>query len=236
MKILKPRVNIVCLKAGTKYSSSDVNRLYKMVKKNTSLPFSFYCITEDSKDLNDEINVISLDESLELETWWWKTLLFSNILPPNIPTLYFDVEVVIQNNIDSLFDGITDDKIITIKLEDTGSTATTDSLKYPSYINSSIMGFISGQHKIIFNTFMNNPDHYILDYVGMDRFITRKFLDRINFLTFPNDYYFRHGNVSNMEHYRDGYGYLMIRHSKVCVIKQISTLREPYEGLEEYFL
>lgn len=220
----------------TKYDSEYVNRLYRMVKGNCSLPFTFYCITDDPTNVNEEIEIIHIDHSLELESWWWKILLFGDVLPDDCITLYFDLEVVIQNNINDIITKIQDDKINTLSLEDSGSTALVDELKYPTLINSSILGFISGQHKVIYNKFMENIDHYMVDFVGMDRFITRYFYDRLSFLSFPDDWYFRHFNTKSLQHYIDDYGTLDIKHSKVCILKQIHTLREPYARLEEYFL
>lgn len=220
----------------TKYDSEYVNRLYRMVKGNCSLPFTFYCITDDPTNVNEEIKIIHIDHSLELESWWWKILLFGDVLPDNCTTLYFDLEVVIQNNIDDMIKKIQDNKITTLNSEHSGSTATVDDLKYVSMINSSIMGFVSGQHKVIYDKFMENSDHYIIDFVGMDRFITRYFSDRLAFFKFIDDWYFRHHNTQFAAHYIDSYGTLDIKHSKVCVLKQIWLFREPYARLEEYFL
>ena len=210
-----------------------------MVRGNCSLPFSFYCITDDPSNLDKEITILHADVDLQLESWWWKMLLFSDTLPPNIPTLYLDIEVVVQNNLDSIIKNIVDDKILTIRLSDSGSLATVDKLKYPTFINSSILGFISGQHKIIYDKFVGNIDYNILEYFGMDRFISRYFLDRLNFLSFPNQYYFRHGNNKPIDQYKDKYGFVHVPDSTICVIKQIKYLPDPdnaYKGLEDYFL
>lgn len=220
----------------TKYDSEYVNRLYRMVKGNCSLPFTFYCITDDPTNVNKEIKTIHIDHSLELESWWWKMLLFADVLPDDCVTLYFDLEVVIQNNIDDMIEKICDNKITTLSTEHSGSTATIDDLKYVSLINSSIMGFISGQHKVIYDKFIENSDHYMIDFVGMDRFITRYFYDRLTFFKFVDDWYFRHYNTQFLAHYKDSYGTLDIKHSKVCVLKQIRLFDEPYARLEEYFL
>jgi hypothetical protein len=95
--------NVICVKWGDKFSPEHVNRLYRMAKKNISLPFNFYCWTEDATGLYDEINIVPLDETLDLKAWWWKLTLFKeNEL--NGVNLFLDLDVVIQNNIDHLFD------------------------------------------------------------------------------------------------------------------------------------
>ena len=51
-------MNILTLKVGDKYSPDYVNRLYKGFKRNSSVPFDFYCYTENSDGLDDNISVI----------------------------------------------------------------------------------------------------------------------------------------------------------------------------------
>ena len=46
---------IVCMKWGKKFGADYVNRLYKMVKKNTTLPFIFICFTDDKTGIDKEI-------------------------------------------------------------------------------------------------------------------------------------------------------------------------------------
>jgi hypothetical protein len=65
------KVNFICVKWGDKYDSSYVNRLYSMVKHNYTLPFDFFCYTENSDELNSEINVLQLEEN-SLQGWWHK--------------------------------------------------------------------------------------------------------------------------------------------------------------------
>ena len=60
-------VNVVCVKYGNKYDSSQVNILYEMVRRNISLPFSFSCFTDDSSGLDDNIIPIKLDLDLDLD-------------------------------------------------------------------------------------------------------------------------------------------------------------------------
>ena len=88
-----------------------MNRLYKMVERNCTLPFSFYCIS----DVQQDVNTIFINEDLDLETYWWKIELFN--LDFKDPTLYLDLDVVVQNNLDYLFDKI-DETIKTIAFED----------------------------------------------------------------------------------------------------------------------
>jgi hypothetical protein len=95
-------VNIVCLKWGTKYGPEYVNRLYAGVKRNTSVPFKFWCFTEDSAGIDSEVHIAPLPFSNQLETWWNKLYLFSDNIPiPKGETIFYvDLDTLIVGNID----------------------------------------------------------------------------------------------------------------------------------------
>lgn len=94
---------IVCLKHGTKYSSDYVNKLYNMVHRNSTVDFNFVCLTDDPIGLYDYIKVIKLPE-YDLKGWWFKTWIFSNEFPISGTILFMDLDIVIVNNIDELWE------------------------------------------------------------------------------------------------------------------------------------
>lgn len=104
------KFNIICIKWGQVYTADYVNRLYSMVRMNTTVDISFYCFTEISKGLDPNIIV--------------KPLPVMNIAPEDNRFAYrkeaglcdddlgglrgqrvvfFDLDVVIVDNIDDLF-------------------------------------------------------------------------------------------------------------------------------------
>ena len=95
--------HIVCVKWGNKYISQYVNVLYNMVKRHTTLPFEFHCITEDPTGLDSHIKTIKLPNDPWLKTWWSKLWMFGSHLPLQGNILYFDLDVIIFRNIDNLF-------------------------------------------------------------------------------------------------------------------------------------
>ena len=95
-------VNIVCLKHGNKYSSDYVNKLYYGVKNNITLPFKFYCLTENAKNICSDINILPLPE-IDIQGWWYKPYIFSKELPMQGTILYLDLDMVITGNVDKLF-------------------------------------------------------------------------------------------------------------------------------------
>jgi hypothetical protein len=93
-------LNVVCLKHGTKYSSEYVNKLYNMIQRHLTVPHRFTCFTENKENLNDNINVIDLP-NIPLEGWWFKPYIFRRgHFPDGDTVLYFDLDMVIINNID----------------------------------------------------------------------------------------------------------------------------------------
>lgn len=107
--------NVVCVNWGTKYGVEYTLRLYNMVMRNTTKDFKFYVLTDNTNfyDKYPYINAIELDT--DLVGWWNKLLLFKKGTLPEGEYLYFDLDVVITDNIDCFFDhpsfGITRDFI-----------------------------------------------------------------------------------------------------------------------------
>jgi FkbM family methyltransferase len=141
--------NVVCVNWGTKYSPKFVSRLYHMVKKNTSSSFRMYCLTDKPDIYQDPIIPVKLEPGFE--GWWNKMQLFKKDVLPQGEYLYFDLDVVIVDNIDCFFDfegfGITRDFIN----PDNG-------LLGGKEYNSSIMRFT--QDEALWNYFLNNQPRW----------------------------------------------------------------------------
>ena len=70
-------MNIVLLKHGTKYTSDDVNKQVKSLKKHTDN--DIFCFTEDPKDVI--IDCIDIPRKPKLVRWWNKMHLFRDDFP-----------------------------------------------------------------------------------------------------------------------------------------------------------
>jgi hypothetical protein len=183
--------NVVCVKWGDKFTPEHVNRLYRMAKKNISLPFTFYCYTENPIDLVDGIKVIPLDETLDLKAWWWKLTLFKKNNRPKGINLYFDLDVVIQNNVDDIFNAVVPNKLTIPENFDLHMDFTEyhfDQKTIPVY-NSSIMIWYNNENINLYEKFIKNSEMYIKIYYGMDRFFSYEF-DQISFNTLPEKFYY----------------------------------------------
>ena len=97
-------VSIACLKWGEKYPAEYVNRLYRMVKKQLTIPFKFYCLTESTQGIDPNIEILPLEIEEGLQGWWYKLQFFK----PEFhglkgQLLFVDLDVVFVDNIDCLF-------------------------------------------------------------------------------------------------------------------------------------
>lgn len=143
------QVNVVCVNWGDKYSPEYVTRLHQMVKKNTTHDFQMFCLTDNPDMYPDEITRIKLKPGFE--GWWNKMQLFRDDVLPAGQYLYFDLDVVIVDNIDCLFEfegfGITRDFINPEK-----------GLLGGKEYNSSIMRFT--QNNALWKHFKNNQSRW----------------------------------------------------------------------------
>ena len=101
MAIIRNVPNVVCVNWGSKYGPEYVHRLYNMVKRNTTHSFFFYVLT-DQPDLYPDY--ITKELNTDEVGWWNKLQMFKEGVLPENEYLYFDLDVVIVDNIDCFFD------------------------------------------------------------------------------------------------------------------------------------
>lgn len=140
--------NVVCVNVGKKYGKEYTQRLYNMVKRNTTYDFDFYVYT-DNVTLYTEKHFNVIEHDNDDFGWWCKLHLFKEGTLPRGDYLYFDLDVVIVDNIDVLFDhcgfGITRDFI----------RPNDGLLPGPEY-NSSILKFDNRTTNGIWQHYINN--------------------------------------------------------------------------------
>lgn len=101
------KVNIICMKWGTKFGPDYVNRLYKMVEKNITIPHRFICFTDDAQDIDPRVEIRPLPDLKPVgtkERGWRKLGLFAENLGDVVgQALFLDLDVIIRQNIDDFF-------------------------------------------------------------------------------------------------------------------------------------
>jgi len=208
-------INIVCVKYGTKYDHTYPNRLYQMVKYNCSFPFIFYCMTDNTDYLNPYIETININKSYDLDSYWWKLTIFDNIYAFDAPTIFFDLDVILQNNIDYFFTELYDPEKITIPFIGAYPRELDAYPDSPTEVNSSIMIFKPSKMISVKEDFLDDVDFNIIKYRGVCRYLWANHQDKFKFLDWGKDYYmcFKRPVVADKEwlhkHKVKGFGYHM---------------------------
>lgn len=102
--------NVICIKWGSSYSSDYVNRLYNMVERNSTVPFRFYCFTDNADGLKDAIVAKPLPVMhMAPDDNKYSYRKEAGLCDDNLGglkgerVLYFDLDIVIVDNIDCFF-------------------------------------------------------------------------------------------------------------------------------------
>jgi len=165
---------VVCLKYGNKYSAEYVNTLHSMVSRNLTVPHTFVCFTEDATGINPGIQVMPIQKHPEINGWWYKTMFFNPNLGIHGTVLYIDLDVIIFYNIDKLF---------TYKA---GAFSVTSDFNRSmqstwSRMNSSIFRLETGQHKVVYQRFMEQPGYHSKRYHGDQDWLYENVRSEFNF-------------------------------------------------------
>ena len=173
---------VACICVGDKYTIKDIQRLEKMVFKNTTY----------------NINFRVFDEPI-LPKWWTKVLYHSPIIEQFTEdvVLAFDLDVVIKGNIDSLFDWVEKQDYLCAPwarwrehMDDFEDQRNRDILCTP--YNSSILGWRPDTSLKIWERFEFED---IEKYGGFDTYLWMKRLDPIRI---PDNFYYS-AHFSNYE-------------------------------------
>ena len=165
--------NILCLKHGEKYSARYVNTLYNMAQRNLIGHFNFFCLTENPTGIDTRIKIIPLPD-LPVTGWWFKPYIFSSQLPIDGTILFVDLDIVISNNINHLFDYAPGKVCI---LRDFIKLVRPNWNRY----NSSVIRYDSKKLDFIWQTFINNHQHYMRKYHGDQDFLFEVLQKKVTF-------------------------------------------------------
>lgn len=165
--------NVICLKVGEKYDFQYVNNLYHMVSENTRRKFNFYCFTDDEKNIDKRVECIKLPkiDDKKVFGWFYKLALFDpKINPLSGSVLYFDLDIVIINNIDCFFEF------------DSNKLCIIEDWIYKKYkkrkYNSSVMKWNTKNYCDLFENFKKNI--FSKTYYGDQDFIT-EYIEDVNY-------------------------------------------------------
>jgi hypothetical protein len=171
--------HVVCVKWGNKYISKYANVLYNMCKRNITTEWDFHCITEDTNGLDPHIKTINLPKDPIIRTWWSKLWMFGSEFPLQGNILYFDLDVIICNNIDSLFTHNPGKFHI---IRDFNRCRVKDW----KMSNSSVMRWETGRMNYLWDEFKSNSTKIMQTNHGDQDWITKRAKDDINW--FPDEW------------------------------------------------
>lgn len=150
-------IKIVCLKWGTKYGPEYVNNLFAAVSRNITLPFEFWCFTDNAAGIDPAVKRHRLPHARELDTWWNKLWLFSSEMPFKINDviLYIDLDTLIVDNIDDF-----------VKIPQCGDIVMLEDFyhgiaKTAGQAASGLMSWTHGTRFDIWKNFIANPQHVV---------------------------------------------------------------------------
>ncbi len=139
--MVKP-INVFCVYWGNKFPTYYVDILYSMIKRNLTVPFDFTLFT-DQPERFDNYSVVELPDDLY---YWWAKLAIYDTPDLDGTCLYFDLDVVIKDNIDCLLGYEPEAEFI--GLLDKGC------YEGPEMgLNSSLLRFEANEYKYILDTY-----------------------------------------------------------------------------------
>ena len=224
------KIQVLTVKWGDKFDSSYVNRIYDMVKANTSFDITMRCYTDDCLGIRDEVEIIPIPEDNKLEVWWNKLSLFNpDVIKDDDLCLYLDLDVVIQNNIDKLIESNRPGKVKIYRSQ--------------KHLNSSVMLWTPGDGQEIWDKFTSDQKKWINTYRGIDEFIWHQ---TYCFSLFPKgmiysrlfgDWYDTH-NQGPRETARDVFDFYDKPDYMICIFNGLGHNfdESAYEGFEHYWL
>ncbi len=143
------KINVLCVRFGNRYGKEYVERLRNMVARHLTVPYEFYCLTDDQHPI-EGVNTIYQPNAQYQKGWWHKVHMFDGRLPLAGRILYFDLDVVIHNNIDKLA-RIYPDQFLGIHDFNRKFYASW------KYLNSSVMAWNHGTQHHVWEKFRENP-------------------------------------------------------------------------------
>jgi hypothetical protein len=169
-------MNVYCLKWGVKYNRKFVEDLKSALEKHLTVDYDFKCYTDTPETTYD----IPVKYDF-LKGVWHKIAL----LEFTGPSLYFDLDIKINDNINFLATDFKDFTVIDSRpWKKTPSKASFDfkfKLFNNTFINTSIMRWSNSSD--ICKYFLTNKEKFIEDYRATDRFIYNEKLSYKHFIT-----------------------------------------------------
>ena len=118
----KPPIHVICIQWGSAYAAQDINHLFSMIRRNTSLPIRFHLFSnEPPENLLPEIEQhpepgLNVSAEYNRHNYRKEVGLCDDTLAglTGERVFFFDLDVLIMGNLDDLFSYPKDDKFYII--------------------------------------------------------------------------------------------------------------------------
>ncbi|MDX1315499.1 MAG: glycosyltransferase [Eudoraea sp.] len=162
----KEDIHVFCMKWGTLYDATYVNRLYSMVKRNLTLPFTMVCFTDNDQGIDSDITCfpipeVNINSNLPERMWKKLTTFKEDLYGLKGTALFLDLDVVIVDNIDCFFEDDNDFMIIKDYNKQWRITG-----------NSSVYRFEIGKHGYVYDYFVENFDTIRKDHRNEQEYLS----------------------------------------------------------------
>ena len=141
------------------YTPEYVSKLYRSLKRNSTIPFQFICLT-DNDNIEADI-VLPYNHHSEIKKHWHKLKFFSPQFAyqePGDDVIIMDIDQIIVNNVDDLLNWkVNDNELLTY------GQWWNNKLK----INGGFYKFKSGSLKYVWDDFSLNPEYWQLHYYNI---------------------------------------------------------------------
>ena len=228
-------MHFLCMKWGNKYSPEYVNNLYKMVQQNYTKRFKFICYTDEPEGIHKDVKIRSIPnvDPLHPRHWFgqenfcWDRAKFLVLnshhwLRTKGPFCYLDLDVIIQNNIDDIFELSKTPHMIYSNWENPkvlNDRRFTD-MRGTLY-NSSVMLWCTDQGEKIYNDVMKHKDTVFKTFwKGTDNYYPYREHQAVgdNYWSFlPNDWVYSYNR--GRQHPNDVTQHLYREDAKFCIFE-----------------
>ena len=161
---------VICINWGTKYGPPFINRLYAMVARNITPPFSFTCFCDDPAGIRDEVRTFPLPEiDFEIPRTqygiWPKSRLWGTRLGDlEGPVLFLDLDLIIVGSLDPFFEYGDPDGVV---------LARNQSTPFERLGQTSCFRFPVGKLKPMQDYLASDPQRLATEHKFEQRFVTR---------------------------------------------------------------
>lgn len=161
---------VICMRWGTRYGADFVNRLHRMVRRNTQRPLRFVCFTDNDQGYDEGVEAqplppIDLPEKVRWLPWQKMSLWQSPLSDLTGNILFFDIDLVITGSIDPFFD-----------YQPEKSFVVSENWTQPGsgIGNTSCFRFTAGAHPNLYDRLMDDPAAIVEGYRIEQVYISRE--------------------------------------------------------------